>query len=125
MGLFGDLIEKVSSGLATANPQHAGLVSHVMEFLNSPAVGGVPGLVQAFERQGLGPVIASWIGNGPNQPVTADQIRNVLGSAQVQQLAARAGISPEALSAGLSQVLPLVVDHLTPNGRVTPAPASP
>ena len=120
MSLLGDLVQKVSGAV---DPQHAGMVSHLVDYLNSPASGGIQGLVQNFERQGLGPVISSWISNGPNQPITADQIRNVLGSTQVQQLATRMGIPPETLSAGLSKVLPLVVDHLTPGGQVPAAPA--
>jgi uncharacterized protein YidB (DUF937 family) len=120
MSLLDELVSKVSSAVG-ANTQHAGLVGHVLDYLNSPSVGGVQGLVQAFERQGLGPVIASWVSKGANQSITPDQIRSVLGSAQVQQLAARVGISPDAVAAGLSKVLPLVVDHLTPGGQVPPA----
>lgn len=80
--------------------------------------GGLPGLVSQFEQQGLGGVVHSWIGTGPNQPITADQLHQVLGSATVQQLAAKFGINPQVLLQQLSQVLPQAVDKMTPTGVV-------
>jgi uncharacterized protein YidB (DUF937 family) len=51
-------------------------------------------------------------------PISADQIQHVLGNTQVQQMAAKVGISPEAASSQLAQLLPTIVDKLTPNGQV-------
>lgn len=83
--------------------------------------GGLPGLVSQFEQQGLGGVVHSWVGTGANQPITADQLQKVLGSATVQQMAARFGINPQDLLQKLSQVLPQAVDKMTPTG-VVPTP---
>lgn len=80
--------------------------------------GGLPGLVSQFEQQGLGGVVHSWIGNGPNQAISADQLHQVLGSAAVQQMAAKFGINPQVLLQQLSQVLPQAVDKMTPTGTV-------
>jgi uncharacterized protein YidB (DUF937 family) len=80
--------------------------------------GGLPGLVSQFEQQGLGSVVQSWVGNGPNQPITAEQLHQVLGSAAVQQMAAKFGINPQELLQKLSQVLPQAVDKMTPAGVV-------
>lgn len=80
--------------------------------------GGLPGLISQFEQQGLGGVVQSWIGTGPNQPITADQLHQVLGSATVQQMAAKFGINPQDLLQKLSQVLPQAVDRMTPGGVV-------
>jgi uncharacterized protein YidB (DUF937 family) len=74
--------------------------------------------VQNFHDKGLGGLVTSWVGTGQNLPISADQIQHVLGSAQVQQLAAKVGISPEAASSQLSQLLPTIVDKLTPNGQM-------
>jgi uncharacterized protein YidB (DUF937 family) len=77
--------------------------------------------VSQFEQQGLGGVVQSWVGTGPNQPITADQLHKVLGSATVQQMAAKFGIDPQELLQKLSQVLPQAVDKMTPAG-VVPQP---
>jgi uncharacterized protein YidB (DUF937 family) len=80
--------------------------------------GGVQGIVEQFQRQGLGPTIQSWIGNGENQPISADQVHQALGSDTVKELAAKFGMSPEDLAAKLSQILPTAVDKLTPTGKL-------
>jgi uncharacterized protein YidB (DUF937 family) len=80
--------------------------------------GGLPGLVSQFEQQGLGGAVQSWIGTRANQPITADQLHKVLGSATVQQMAARFGVNPEELLQKPSQVLPQAVDKMTPAGVV-------
>jgi uncharacterized protein YidB (DUF937 family) len=80
--------------------------------------GGLSGLVQQFHDKGLGGLMSSWVGTGQNLPISAEQIQHVLGSAQVKELAAKAGISPETASSHLAQLLPTLVDKLTPNGQV-------
>jgi uncharacterized protein YidB (DUF937 family) len=78
--------------------------------------GGVQGIVSQLEQQGLGTTVRSWVGNGTNQPITADQVHQAFGSDTVKELAAKAGISPEDLAAKLSQILPQAIDKLTPGG---------
>jgi uncharacterized protein YidB (DUF937 family) len=80
--------------------------------------GGINGLVQAFQSNGLGGVVSSWIGTGANQAITPDQIQQVLGSGAVQAMAQKLGVSPGAAGATLAQLLPTVIDKLTPNGTV-------
>ena len=80
--------------------------------------GGLSGLLQQFHDKGLGGLVSSWVSTGQNLPISADQIQHVLGSEQVKELAARAGISPDSVSSHLSQLLPVLVDKLTPNGQV-------
>ena len=112
--------KEVSSMLAnSSNP----LASSVMQMINSQP-GGVSGLIQQFHDKGMGGLVMSWVGTGQNLPISADQIQHVLGSEQVKELAAKAGISPDAVSAHLAQLLPLVVDKLTPNGQVPQASSS-
>ena len=62
--------------------------------------------------------MSSWIGTGQNQSISASQVQSVLGSDAVKQLAARMGISPDAVSAKLAEVLPGAIDKLTPNGKL-------
>jgi uncharacterized protein YidB (DUF937 family) len=120
MGLFDDIAGKVSSALGS-NTQQAGLVGHVMAFLNSPQSGGLQGVVAAFESNGLGHIVQSWISTGANLPVSPAQIQSALGNGQLQALAAKVGISPDQLSQGLSSVLPHLVDSMTPNGQLPTA----
>jgi len=80
--------------------------------------GGIQGIVAQLEQQGLGGTVKSWIGTGPNQPISADQIHQVFGSDAVKELAAKVGLSPDVLAAKLSQVLPQAIDKLTPAGAV-------
>jgi uncharacterized protein YidB (DUF937 family) len=64
------------------------------------------------------------VGTGQNLPISTDQLQHVLGSEQVKQLAAQAGISPETASSHLTQLLPMLIDKLTPNGQVPEASSS-
>ena len=82
--------------------------------------GGVQGLMSKFSQGGLGGVFSSWVGMGENQAVSGSQVQNVLGSEQVQALAAKLGIDPAMASGLLAQYLPKVVDKLTPAGQVDP-----
>ena len=88
-----------------------------MQMINSQP-GGISGLVQQFHDKGLGGLVTSWVGTGQNLPISADQLQHVLGSEQVKELAAKAGISPDAVTSHLSQLLPGLIDKLTPNGQV-------
>jgi uncharacterized protein YidB (DUF937 family) len=94
------------------------LVSHAVDMVNSPEVGGVQGLMQQFHANGLGEIVNSWVGQGGNQPISADQIQQVLGSDKISAIAEKFGISPDDASAKLAQVLPSIVDKMTPGGEV-------
>lgn len=80
--------------------------------------GGIDGLIQQLQAGGLGEVVKSWIGNGQNLPVTGEQIQQVLGNEKVAAIARQLGVDPAQASAQLAQVLPGLVDKLTPNGQV-------
>ena len=79
--------------------------------------GGLGGLLSAFEGAGLGHIAQSWIGNGPNQSVSPDQLTSVFGQNQVNSMASQAGMAPHDFLSQLSQHLPQAVDGMTPNGR--------
>ncbi len=84
-------------------------------------MGGIGGLLAQFQQAGLGHIAESWVGGGPNQPVSPDQLNQVLGSSRVHDIAQQAGMNPGDLLSQLSHLLPHAVDQLTPNG-VVPAP---
>src|SRR4051812_22796638 len=80
--------------------------------------GGLQGVVSEFERNELGPTISSWVGTGPNQPISPGDLHRTLGPELLQQLSEKSGMSVEDLTAKLAQVLPQAVDRLTPNGTI-------
>lgn len=83
--------------------------------------GGVGGLVEAFTKGGLGQAASSWVSTGANHPVSAEQVTTVLGYGQVGQIASQLGLDHGQASSILAQLLPQLVDHLTPNGVVPAA----
>lgn len=80
--------------------------------------GGVSGVMAKFQNHGMGDVVQSWIGSGPNNPISADHINQVFGSDAVAQLAAKFGMTPADLAQKLAQVLPQHVDQMTPGGAI-------
>lgn len=83
--------------------------------------GGLQGVIDKFQQGGLGEHVASWIGNGQNLPISAEQIQQVLGSDQVAAIAGKLGIDPQQAATVVAQHLPDVVSKLTPNGQVPDA----
>lgn len=80
--------------------------------------GGLGGLVSSFEQAGLGHIAQSWVGNGPNQPVSPQQLQNVFGEQQVHGMASQAGMAPGDFLSQLSQHLPAAVHGMTPGGQL-------
>ncbi|MEH2612929.1 YidB family protein [Bradyrhizobium sp. AZCC 1693] len=80
--------------------------------------GGLGDLMKQFQQQGLGDKADSWVSNGPNKQIAPGDLANALGADQINQLASQSGLSREELLQGLSQYLPDVVNHLTPDGRL-------
>jgi uncharacterized protein YidB (DUF937 family) len=79
---------------------------------------GLGGLLSRFQQNGQGDVINSWIGSGQNQSISPSQLGTALGPDIIKALAERTGLSEAEIASHLSQLLPGVVDKLTPNGRL-------
>lgn len=122
MGLFdsvagglGQMLGGQAQGAGADNP----MLQAVMGLLaNNGSLGGLGGMVEKFQQGGLGDVVQSWIGTGANQAVSAGQLQQVLGSGVIGDIAAKLGIQPEQAASELSQMLPAVVDKLTPDGQL-------
>lgn len=106
-------------GMLASNPQLIQVVTGMLS--NNGDHGGLGGLVEKFEQAGLGNVVSSWVGSGQNQPISADQLSNVLGSDALSGIAAKLGVDPSEAAGQLAQVLPGLVDHLTPAGQAPQA----
>jgi uncharacterized protein YidB (DUF937 family) len=121
MGLLDDILKSSLGGqTAQSGRQASSLVQGVLDLLDDPEVGGLSGLAQGFQKQGLGDVVSSWIGTGANRSVSAEQVTQALGSDRVSQVAQRAGLSSAAAPGILAAVLPALIDKLTPDGQVPP-----
>ena len=103
--------------------QAAGLGA-VLSLLNSQG-SGLGGLVQAFERQGLGDIVSSWISTGPNLPISPDQLHQALGSSQIANFALQAGVPADGVGPMLATLLPSLIDRMTPNGQLPAGGAVP
>jgi uncharacterized protein YidB (DUF937 family) len=115
MGLLDSVVGALAGGQSgVSNP----LLNIVMQLINNPQTGGLGGLIQSFEQGGLGDVVKSWVSTGQNLPISAEQIKAVLGGGQLQDIASQLGVSTEQASGGLADLLPQVVDKLTPNGQL-------
>jgi uncharacterized protein YidB (DUF937 family) len=111
MGMFDDLLKGAAG---------AGLVAMAAKVINDN--GGIGGLMEKFQKGGLGAVFGSWVSPGQNQPVSPDQVHQVIGSDQIAQIAAKLGLPADQIAQQISQILPQVVDKLTPNGQIPQTP---
>ena len=82
------------------------------------AMGGLSGIISAFQKGGLGHLTDSWVGTGDNLPVSGDQLTDVLGADKISQIASQLGMSQSDAAGGLAKILPDLVNHVTPNGQV-------
>jgi uncharacterized protein YidB (DUF937 family) len=115
MGLLDSVVGALAGGQSGGESP---LLNIVMQLINNPQTGGLGGLVQSFQQGGLGNIVNSWVSTGQNLPISAEQIQSVLGGGKLQEIAAQLGVSTEQASGGLADLLPQVVDKLTPNGQV-------
>ena len=107
MGMFDGVLGGIVGGTM------ASVVNGILE-----QHGGVQGVVNQFEQNGLGATVRSWVGTGANVPISPDDVHRAIGPELLQQLAAKTGMSVPELTQKLSQVLPQAVDRLTPGGTI-------
>jgi uncharacterized protein YidB (DUF937 family) len=116
------MLDKIANTIKDYLPDAGdALVDQAMTALNDPASGGIQGLVSKFQAGGLGDTIQSWIGKGQNLPISADQLRSVLGNEQLVALAGKFGIDPQHAADKLAALLPTVIDKATPEGTLPAA----
>ena len=114
-----DVLKAAGGAAGAASDSHKTLATELLGMVSGGGMsGGLTGLVNLFNQKGLGDVVNSWVSTGRNLPISPEQIQNVLGSSQVQALAAKAGIDPAKASAAIAQLLPHLVDKATPNGQI-------
>ncbi len=80
--------------------------------------GGLDGLVSQLGQSGLGDVVGSWVGKGPNKPVEPEALRAALGDEKVSELASKSGLPVEGFLPILASALPAIIDTITPDGKI-------
>jgi uncharacterized protein YidB (DUF937 family) len=128
MGLLDSIIGGLTGNAGGASPLQGVLTSllsggqQTNQGTQNPSQGfdanSLGTLVNSFQQAGLGHLVESWIGNGPNQSVSPQQLHSVLGDNQVQQMSAQSGMAPQDFLSQLSQHLPNVVNSMTPHGQL-------
>lgn len=117
MGLLDSIAGLAGQAMSSGQGNHP-LLQGVLGMLQNHE-GGVAGLVQKFQENGLGEIASSWVGTGENLPISAEQLKGVLGNETIGQMASQLGVSNDQLSGQLSGLLPQIIDKLTPNGEVS------
>ncbi len=123
------MLEKILSLFGLG--ERAGIVRLVMSYLagdkaaaagGSPAgsspAGGLGGLVEKFQGAGLGGLVQSWIGAGPNQAVSPEQVKEVVGGDKLSEMAAKLGLPMDQVAGKLAKYLPGIIDKMTPGGKL-------
>jgi uncharacterized protein YidB (DUF937 family) len=105
------------------NSAAGGLIDSVKKTIGSSPTatsitGGLGELVDQFTKSGEAKTAESWVGKGPNEPITDSQLEKTLGSDLIDSLVKQTGLSREELLSRLSKTLPEAVDKLTPDGRL-------
>jgi uncharacterized protein YidB (DUF937 family) len=121
LDVIGGLLGQQQGGASSGMGQ---VLTDLLAGRNYTQGGGLGGLVDQFRQAGLGHVADSWVNNGPNQPVTPGQLRQVFGHEQVEDMAEQAGMPQDDFLNQLSQHLPTAVDRVTPNGEMPEADMS-
>jgi len=118
MGLLDSVLGSLTKGGSGSGNQ---LLDAVLSMVSNPDTGGLSGLLARFQESGLGNLADSWVSTGRNLPISADQIQDALGSGQLGAIAEKLGLSQGDAASKLAELLPGVVDKLTPNGQVPDA----
>jgi uncharacterized protein YidB (DUF937 family) len=115
---FMDQLKKVVVGEQGEAGGQSSMLDNLLEMLNDQKSGGITGLIQTFNEKGLGDHMSSWISTGENLPISADQIRDVLGSDRIKELSSKLNLGEHDTSKSLADLLPQLIDKLTPDGSM-------
>ncbi len=119
MGLLDGLLGGLMGGGAAPGGTQQGQSPLMMMALQMiQQNGGLPGIISKLQSGGMGQQVGSWVGTGQNAPITGSQLSEVLGSGSIGQFAQQLGMSHGDASSGLAQMLPQIIDQMTPHGQV-------
>lgn len=110
------IFDTYTSSLGGTDTTAAKFAALALEYVQSPAHGGLPGLLDRFRTFGFDDQVRSWIGDGRNLNVTRHDVERVMGPADLQSLAERSGVPADAAAQEMAALLPQLVNMLTPSG---------
>jgi len=121
MGLLDGMLGNVLGGMMGGGQQGAQgqspLIAIALQMLQQN--GGLQGMLGKFQQAGFGEQAQSWVGTGQNMPISPDALSQIFGQGQLGQIAEQLGMSQQDATSGLAQMLPGVVDQMTPQGQIT------
>jgi uncharacterized protein YidB (DUF937 family) len=112
------LTGKVFESLGLGSQGNANLLSAVIFRLANKEAGGLAGMVEAYQQKSFGDLMSSWIRTGKNLPISPDQLIKGIGEVRLRTMAEQAGMSTESISSQLTDLLPHIIDKLTPDGTL-------
>lgn len=118
-----DPLSAILGGLTGGSGAGGGGMGNVLLQLGLSMIqqnGGLGGVLGKFRESGLGAQADSWVGTGQNMNIAPDQLQQVFGSGALGDIAAKLGMSQDQAGSALSQMLPELINQLTPQGQVTP-----
>lgn len=114
MGLFDSIAKNILGGMAGGHQDK--MTDALSGILNQ--AGGIQGLLVKAKEMGIEQTVMSWVGTGENEPVSADQIHDLLGKEAVQGVAQKLGFNERQILPLLAQFMPMIIDKLTPKGQI-------
>ncbi len=120
MGFLDEMGKQLGGALGNSLGGNSGGQPNVLQLVQAlmQQNGGLDGLLAKLQQGGLGDIVKSWLGNGQNLPVSAEQITQALGNPQVASVAKQFGIDPQQLAQLVATQLPQIVDKLSPGGAL-------
>jgi uncharacterized protein YidB (DUF937 family) len=114
MGLM-DILSEVTGAVSKQKGASQGMLDGILNLLKG---GGLSSILGSLKNSGLEDIVQSWISTGQNKPISVEQIKQSLGNEKLQELAASAGIPVEQSSKLLKEMLPDIIDKLSPDGKL-------
>jgi uncharacterized protein YidB (DUF937 family) len=117
MGLLDDISNRLKTAMGGA--QAGGVPALISGLLAKTDLGSLQGIVATLEESGYGTQVKSWLGDGTNLSISADQLRSALGNEHIQQIARHCGLPVDDALKLLAEHLPTAVDQASPNGTLS------
>jgi uncharacterized protein YidB (DUF937 family) len=116
--LGGILAAETAGAKGAQSPAHdpRAMLESVVDLIGQH--GGLGGLLDKLKARGLGDPVSSWVGTGDNRTVPANQLESAIGADAISQIIAKLGVTKEQASSLLARYLPMVIDRLTPHGKL-------
>lgn len=111
------ILDQLSSIIGGSSKEGGNVLESIIKMISNTE-GGLGAIVSKFTKGGFGDIVNSWVGTGENKPISTDQLSSVLGHGELQTIAEKTGLPLEDATQKVSELLPGIVDKLTPNGKV-------